>query len=273
MTRRHRRASTSNVDNKAARVAAGLKRTEEDERSSMTVAQDPNPSLLSDGARLPLLKRLSEISNVQSGDSSSNNADAMTTLDYSSTIMSDVSTDTGRKRKLSYSHLEQPKKHVRLSEIDVRKMNVRGYMAELNKDIWDAAEGIRFEIAKDSPDERQLKLKESQIGGTVWTADDKERFFNALTIYGRDDVVSIASAIGHGIGLVQVREYLTILNDASIEQKRKMGPRKWMRMRLQDQPAAIDISKALYHALDATAKRLEDRCLRQEEKDEVRKSH
>jgi hypothetical protein len=222
-----------------------------------------------------ILRRLSEISEAQSNNSNPMSVSTgFSSPGLSSAGMSDGSTGAyqHRKRKRAASPSAfQRQKYQRWNSQSIRDTSFRGYVAELNKDIWDADEGLRNALPSSTNTKQSGQLNNSQIGGTVWSGDDKERFFNALSIYGKDDVISIAAAVGNGMGPVQVREYIMILDDASIEYKRKIGPRRWKRMRFDDQPAAVDISIQLMKALKKAAKEIEDRCLREEERTELRK--
>src|ERR1700761_6814932 len=68
-----------------------------------------------------------------------------------------------------------------------RTTNTTAIIAELNEEIKDALYGNIY-------DEEDLSesIHDSQIGTTIWTRNEKLRFFNALAIYGRDDIRNIA---------------------------------------------------------------------------------
>ena len=54
----------------------------------------------------------------------------------------------------------------------------------------------------------------SQVGTAYWSGDEKERFFRALAVAGRDDVMRLCDAVGTK-SRVQIHEYLLVLDDAA----------------------------------------------------------
>src|ERR1700749_576190 len=91
-----------------------------------------------------------------------------------------------------------------------RTTNTNAVIAELNEEIKDALYGNIY-------DEEELSegIYDSQIGATIWTRNEKLRFFNALAIYGKDDIHNIAGAVGKS--MLETRVYLLVLEDATLE--------------------------------------------------------
>lgn len=120
------------------------------------------------------------------------------------------------------------------------------YRELLNIDIHDA-------VAR-SITEYQEPLETSQIGSSIWTAEEKDMFFSALSRLGRDNVRDIASRIDTK-SEIEVQEYIQLLHEGMMEQK----PNKLLG--ITDLPAAIDISEeccvVLERAGDALASRQE----------------
>jgi RNA polymerase I-specific transcription initiation factor RRN5 len=119
------------------------------------------------------------------------------------------------------------------------------YRKLLNVDIHDV-------VAK-SVDEYQEPLETSQIGSSIWTAEEKALFFSSLSSLGRDNVREIASRI-ETKSEVQVQEYIQLLHEGMMEMSNKL-------LAVTDLPAAIDISEeccgVLERAGDALASRQE----------------
>lgn len=86
--------------------------------------------------------------------------------------------------------------------------------------------------------------KPSQLGATVWTASEKEAFFQALERLGKDNLPGIAAAVGSK-SLLETRQLLLLLQDATFERAGKRD------IALKDIPAASEIGIALERQLDA----------------------
>jgi RNA polymerase I-specific transcription initiation factor RRN5 len=105
-------------------------------------------------------------------------------------------------------------------------------------------------------------LKASQIGITVWTAEEKTRFFSALNQVTRHDLKKIAAVVGTKCEL-EVKVYLDLLEQGLKERhtlERQIG--LWTYGEL---PAAIEISAACEKALEDAADALSTRQQEHEE--------
>lgn len=129
----------------------------------------------------------------------------------------------------------------------------RDYLDLLNMDIEDAA-------AQYVPhDEPELSL--SQVGLTYWTSVEKELFFTALSRLGRDDVPGIARRI-RTKGELEVRQYLKLLQDATVARKREYELEP---LYPQDFPAAVEVGAQCNAALEEAADALASKQERHEE--------
>ncbi|RAL66594.1 hypothetical protein DID88_006284 [Monilinia fructigena] len=86
----------------------------------------------------------------------------------------------------------------------------KDYCKLLNNEIYDAAAR--------SIHEDNIPLEDSQIGCSMWSADEKDLFFTGLSRIGRDNVRAIAARIGTK-SEVEVQEYMHILHQALKEKK------------------------------------------------------
>ncbi len=127
------------------------------------------------------------------------------------------------------------------------------YLALLNSDIEDAA--ARY-VPHNGP-----KLPRSQIGLTVWTPQEKELFFEALSRLGRDDIPGIARLVKTK-GELEILQYLKLLRDALAKRKEEgeLAP-----IHMADFPAATELGPECSYALDEVADAL---ALRQEKYEE-----
>jgi hypothetical protein len=152
-----------------------------------------------------------------------------------------------RKRRLELSPSELRTKRV-------RGKYSRGYRDLLNIDIHDAAARTIHE--------GHYPLPASQIGASVWTSLEKDRFFSALDRLGRDDIRGISDHI-ETKSEPEVREYLQLLHQATIHKK---SLEKARLLELIDLPAAIQISDELCAQLEGAADNIAARQERAEEK-------
>ncbi|CCU74291.1 hypothetical protein BGHDH14_bghG000183000001001 [Blumeria hordei DH14] len=102
----------------------------------------------------------------------------------------------------------QPKKKRSLEGCEIRSKRLRPYHSYeyrsiLNTEIQHAA---CKSTQKDLP-----QLHASQIGLSIWSADEKNAFFEALASVGRDSVEEIARRIGTKSQL-EVQEYISVLS-------------------------------------------------------------
>jgi RNA polymerase I-specific transcription initiation factor RRN5 len=112
------------------------------------------------------------------------------------------------------------------------------------------------------------KLPQSQIGVTIWTSNEKESFFTALSRLGKDNVRGIASRIGSKSEL-EVQEYIQLLHQGMLE-KTSNEPRRQL-LGFTDMPAAIQLSQECCSELEKAADALTSRQNRYEEQKEQQK--
>ncbi|KUI68690.1 RNA polymerase I-specific transcription initiation factor rrn5 [Cytospora mali] len=136
----------------------------------------------------------------------------------------------------------------------------RAYLDLLNEDIEHAAAQY-VPLSRDPYDER-IGMPASQIGMTVWTPMEKERFFEALGRLGQDDAAGIARRI-RTKGEMEVRQYMKLLQ-GGLSLRRKQH--ELDAIELADFPAAVELSQDCCQALDEAADSI---ALRQEHSEET----
>ncbi|PKS08924.1 hypothetical protein jhhlp_003537 [Lomentospora prolificans] len=163
----------------------------------------------------------------------------------------------GRKRRRRSAGLDPPEGRLPYKRIPgVFNME---YLGLLNEDIDDAKEQI---IADPNPN----KLPGSQIGMVVWSATEKQLFFNAVGRLGKDDLPGLASRI-QTKSVVEIAQYIQLL-------EKEVGERIARNRDIvikADIPAAAEVSLQCCLALDAVADELSLRQQRFEEKQEQQK--
>lgn len=124
----------------------------------------------------------------------------------------------------------------------------RAYLDLLNEDIMHAVSQC-VPLVAGHQDDKRIDLPTSQIGMTVWSAMEKERFFEALGRLGRDDASGIARRI-RTKGELEVRQYMKLLQD-SIAQRQQLD--ELPPLALADFPAATELSHECCQALEEAA--------------------
>jgi RNA polymerase I-specific transcription initiation factor RRN5 len=168
---------------------------------------------------------------------------------------SDVKTISRRDRRTKRKAVKTP------TQIRAKRLKSwynNEYRELLNIDIHDA-------VARSVAEYRE-PLVTSQIGCSIWTGEEKDLFFSALSRLGRDNVRDIASRI-ETKSETEVQEYIQLLHEgmmqSSNERNKLLGT--------TDLPAAIEISEeccgVLERAGDALAARQE---LAEEEVEEAK---
>ncbi|CAF9912025.1 hypothetical protein IMSHALPRED_010680 [Imshaugia aleurites] len=123
------------------------------------------------------------------------------------------------------------------------------------------------EIASNKSSETDNLLKESQIGVTLWSPDDKEAFFRALARRGRQDIRGIAADIGSKSDS-EVYVYSDMLYKAAVDQQIHESRKNMLdTSRLE---AALDVHGDCCAALDLAAEALS--ALEQNEVERVEKN-
>jgi RNA polymerase I-specific transcription initiation factor RRN5 len=134
------------------------------------------------------------------------------------------------------------------------------YRLLLNEDIRDAASFPTREGYEPLP--------RSQLGISVWTSAEKEKFFTALARLGKDNVREIASRIGSK-SEIEVQEYIQLLHQGILE-KALNEPRRQL-LGLTEIPAASQVSEECCNMLENAADALAFRQERHEEQAEQKK--
>ncbi|MCJ1474462.1 hypothetical protein MMC13_003120 [Lambiella insularis] len=106
-------------------------------------------------------------------------------------------------------------------------------------------------------------LRESQIGLTIWSANEKELFFQCLSRKGRDDLRDIAQDIGTK-SEPEIQAYLHLLEQA-IEVQRLHESRPQL-LNFPDVPASWEVSKECVAALESLGRAS---CHREQQRDEI----
>jgi hypothetical protein len=129
----------------------------------------------------------------------------------------------------------------------ISEANIQGAVSELNDQIKDAVYGYIYDGQNDG-------IEGSRIGASYWTRNEKLRFFNALAIYGKDDLTNIAKVVGKS--MPEVRVYLITLEDASLEYKLTVG-NKEAALDMRIAPAAVQLSSKLIRRLNHAAREID----------------
>lgn len=119
------------------------------------------------------------------------------------------------------------------------------YRHLLNGMILEATEAPH--MSYEPPSTLSTKLEISQIGLTIWTAEQKDAFFHAIARYGRDNLPRLASATEKSEQ--EVSDYLQLLKDGLIEKiVRNSGG---ISCQIRDVPATLQVSEACREALQS----------------------
>ncbi|KAI9867498.1 MAG: hypothetical protein M1813_009057 [Trichoglossum hirsutum] len=137
-----------------------------------------------------------------------------------------------KRRRLNYPHAKP------LYSDEYRRL--------LNETIADAAAQIVYGGGDPLPS--------NYVGASLWRADEKERFFNGLARYGKDDIRAIAAGINTKTE-VEVRAYLLLLQQGALE-KHQIEPRQQM-LGYADLPAALELSQECCDVLEGAAEALD----------------
>ena len=119
--------------------------------------------------------------------------------------------------------------------------------------LWQAYEDL---LNKNQDDLYDVRLEDSQLGISRWTAKEKAIFFNALDRKGRSDIIGIATVIGSK-SEAEVSAYLNLLEDTLREIYLNGDTEGWL-LPLEDMPAAYEISQECCEALEEVSLAPED---------------
>jgi RNA polymerase I-specific transcription initiation factor RRN5 len=195
----------------------------------------------------------SEEGDPRTASDNESSADTSTTSDAKQPIY--ISISSGQDEDDDSDDAEHRKKKRKRVDEDSEKVpsskRMRGHYRDeyrliYNKTVEDARE--RFEGA-----EFAESLSTSQIGLSMWTANEKALLFNALAKLGRDAIKEIAVAIGSK-SEVQVREFILLLRDGLVEHV--LNDRHYSLMSFAEMPAAVELSQQCCENLEAAAQAL-----------------
>lgn len=207
----------------------------EDSRDGISNSSDREP---------PLYQPPSEGSEYATDDRDSDTSSTNNASEDASELLRPGPGEQSRKRK---SAIEEP--DPRPQKRATGSFN-RAYLDLLNEDIMHAASQY-IPLAHHLDDER-IDLPNSQIGMTVWSAMEKEQFFEALGRLGRDDAPGIARRI-RTKGEMEVRQYMKLLQD-SIAQRQQFD--ELPPLAISDFPAAVELSHECCQTLEEAADHL-----------------
>ena len=187
---------------------------------------------------------------------------------------SDSYHDTSNNSRGSIEHLENPdnqtvSKKRKGANLQTPPSQYKRARANYNDEYRQLYNETINDIVRGSSSDRQELLSPSQIGITLWSSQEKDRFFAALGKRGRDDLRGIAAAIGTKSEF-EVHVYLQLLHDAVVRQHLH-SPRNHL-FDISAAPGAFEVSPECCAVLELSADAL---CVLQE-KTEVkweRKTH
>lgn len=144
--------------------------------------------------------------------------------------------------------------HVKRDGIAKPKTAVlRAYRDLLNAEI--------AEVFEPAPDDGSNALAPSQIGASIWTSQEKHRFFTALPSFGPGNLPCISRAVGTKSEF-EVKAYVLLLQEGARELDEKGKARE--KFHLSDVPAAAEISEECLDVEEACVAELDRRVKEQE---------
>lgn len=112
------------------------------------------------------------------------------------------------------------------------------------------------ELLDESEDLTGDDLEDSQLGITIWTAEEKQVFFHALALNGRIGFQGVATAIGSK-SEVEVSAYCELLESKLRELYLQGDPKRWL-LRPEDMPAACEVSEECCRMLEDATRGIQD---------------
>ncbi|CAK7227091.1 hypothetical protein SCUCBS95973_006424 [Sporothrix curviconia] len=198
----------------------------------------------------------------ESGSSEGDSSSSSSEEDDNSTAAYRSSLKRPHQRTLSTSSADVEASPPRGRKKRLRKSINMPYMGLLHDDVDD----MRRQYVPDSWPE----LKTTQAGLSIWTTEEKEMFYEAVSRLGRDDIPGIASRLLGSKSEMEVRHYLHLLQ-TDAERRRFELRAPLHRPLLSDFPAATEISEACCEALEKTAGVIAQREDHQEAREEGKK--
>lgn len=135
---------------------------------------------------------------------------------------------------------------------------LRAYRDLLNTNIADAFGPASYDTPNPHPP--------SQIGASVWSSEEKQRFFTALHSCGPGNLFALASTIGTK-SEPEIKAYILLLQEGV----RELDARSRQKWSLVDVPAAIEIGEECLELEEAIADAIEGRAKTAEEDREKQK--
>ncbi|CAK7263643.1 hypothetical protein SEPCBS119000_000586 [Sporothrix epigloea] len=114
------------------------------------------------------------------------------------------------------------------------------------------------------------ELETTQVGLSVWTAEEKEMLYEAVSRLGRDDIPRITARLLGSKSEIEVRHYLDLLQ-RDAERRRNELRAPLYKPLLSSFPAAAEISEACCDALEESADWIAQREDDEEDRNEGRK--
>lgn len=145
-------------------------------------------------------------------------------------------------RKRTHSEIESVNHGSGTQKKRPRVIHITDYRSLLNEVIEEAATST----ISDNAD----LTHSSQFGLTLWSADEKNAIFNALDRKGKDDLQTLANAVGTK-SVPEVSAYLQLLQQSL--NKKYMTDQNYDLVRLTDIPAAVEVGLECELALEKTA--------------------
>ncbi|KAI5779288.1 hypothetical protein EDC01DRAFT_671421 [Geopyxis carbonaria] len=134
---------------------------------------------------------------------------------------------------------------------DTNRGFTASYIALLNSEIRSAAQRDIY-----TPSAHSRLRTGSFIGGSWWSVDEKEVFFNHLAVLGKDGVEEIAAAVGSK-SIVECLAYIQELHRGAAQAAQHVRSRARDMGTLRDIPAAVEVDEKCEAALERQAEALE----------------
>jgi hypothetical protein len=148
-----------------------------------------------------------------------------------------ASASTRKRRRQSRSSSVESE-----SRPDIKRALLGHYRDDYRKLFNDTVESA---VARFNPQD-SFYPRETQLGASKWSPEEKTKFFAALERLGKDDIPGIARAVATK-SIPEVRQYLLLLDDTSLKQTK---------VTLRDIPAAAEISTECNGRLDLAGEAL-----------------
>jgi hypothetical protein len=88
---------------------------------------------------------------------------------------------------------------------------------------------------------RRLRLKDSTVFNTLWTADEKDKLFTALARCGKGDLMQVSRRVGSK-SLVEVAAYVGLLDEETEWRKKRTKRKRDQVFEHARMPAAVEVA-------------------------------